>query len=219
MDASAAAAYRYNRIGFCVLHPATAAGRPYRATTAEGQMDGMLPTFIAPQSIVDGVEIALFPACSTLAIDLEDATVTTVFEGDLFEMEDQRNWTDGSFKTYCTPIALGYPHSARARQVLRQRVDVSVSTPLAVVPRRPGAPEADAPLVVWIAQPEARGWPRIGLGIPAGEADRRLPLGVVRSLAQAGLDHLRLDLHLSDPDWADRLDRARQDVSSIGRGR
>ena len=26
-----------------------------------------------------------------------------LFEGDLFEMEDQRNWTDASFKTYCTP--------------------------------------------------------------------------------------------------------------------
>ena len=27
------------------------------------------------------------------------------FEGDIFEMEDQRNWTDASFKTYCTPLA------------------------------------------------------------------------------------------------------------------
>jgi len=25
-------------------------------------------------------------------------------------MEDQRNWTDASFKTYSTPLALGFPH-------------------------------------------------------------------------------------------------------------
>ena len=27
----------------------------------------------------------------------------------LFEMEDQRNWTDASYKTYGTPLALPFP--------------------------------------------------------------------------------------------------------------
>ena len=31
------------------------------------------------------------------------------FEGETFEMEDQRNWTDASYKTYCTPLSLPYP--------------------------------------------------------------------------------------------------------------
>lgn len=31
------------------------------------------------------------------------AGVISEFEGDVFEMEDQRNWTDASYKTYCTP--------------------------------------------------------------------------------------------------------------------
>ena len=44
------------------------------------------------------------------------------FEGDLFEMEDQRNWTDGSFKTYCTPLSLGYPFQALAGQSFKQKV-------------------------------------------------------------------------------------------------
>ena len=46
------------------------------------------------------------------------------FEGDLFEMEDQRNWTDASFKTYSTPISLGWPHRAQAGQEIRQPDDV-----------------------------------------------------------------------------------------------
>ena len=29
--------------------------------------------------------------------------------GDVFEMEDQRNWTDASFKTYCTPLRQPFP--------------------------------------------------------------------------------------------------------------
>ncbi|MEJ7709389.1 MAG: hypothetical protein WKF84_05910 [Pyrinomonadaceae bacterium] len=32
-----------------------------------------------------------------------------VFEGEIFEMEDQRNWTDASYKTYCTPLRLALP--------------------------------------------------------------------------------------------------------------
>ena len=38
-----------------------------------------------------------------------DARVTIRFEGDLFETEDQRNWTDASYKTYSTPLRLPYP--------------------------------------------------------------------------------------------------------------
>ena len=35
--------------------------------------------------------------------------VTISFTGDLFEMEDQRNWTDASYKTYSTPLRIPYP--------------------------------------------------------------------------------------------------------------
>ena len=26
------------------------------------------------------------------------------YEGDIFETEDQRNWSDASYKTFCTPL-------------------------------------------------------------------------------------------------------------------
>ena len=58
----------------------------------------------------------LIGACSALSVELPVGTVTTTFEGDLFEAEDQRNWTDGSFKTYSTPLASGYPLHARPGQ-------------------------------------------------------------------------------------------------------
>ena len=32
-------------------------------------------------------------------------------EGDTFEMEDQRNWTDASYKTYVRPLALPWPYT------------------------------------------------------------------------------------------------------------
>jgi len=39
---------------------------------------------------------------------------TISFEGDVFETEDQRNWTDASFKTYCPPLRLPYPRPFEA---------------------------------------------------------------------------------------------------------
>ena len=35
---------------------------------------------------------------------------TVRMEGDAFEMEDHRNWTDASFKTYVRPLALPWPY-------------------------------------------------------------------------------------------------------------
>ncbi|TIX20908.1 MAG: hypothetical protein E5V34_14810, partial [Mesorhizobium sp.] len=31
-------------------------------------------------------------------------------EGEVFEMEDQRNWSDASYKTYVRPLALPWPY-------------------------------------------------------------------------------------------------------------
>jgi hypothetical protein len=51
------------------------------------------------------------------------------FEGDLFELEDQRNWGDASFKTYCTPLRLGFPRSIRAGTSILHRVDCRFMPP------------------------------------------------------------------------------------------
>jgi hypothetical protein len=48
------------------------------------------------------------------------------FDGDLFELEDQRNWGDASFKTYCTPLLLGFPHQARKGVGIMQSVTIRV---------------------------------------------------------------------------------------------
>jgi hypothetical protein len=217
MNAVVGQGFRYNRIGFCVLHPASAAGSRYHAWTPSGQISGRLPDLIAPQSIVDGLETPLFPAYSRLDIDLDGVTVSTSFEGDLFEMEDQRNWSDGSFKTYGTPISLGYPHEARAGDVIRQRVDISVKAP----PTRPNsrgaaARTADAAVTLNLAEATSKRWPELGLGVPTTAADRAIPPAVRPSLAAARVDHVRLDVHLTDPEWQAVLDQGREDAAAIG---
>ena len=47
-------------------------------------------------------------------------------EGDAFEMEDQRNWADASFKTYVRPLSKPRPYVIAKGAADRQRITVSV---------------------------------------------------------------------------------------------
>ena len=213
MDGEAGADFEYCRIGFCVLHPAsTAAGRRFHADTTEGKVDGLLPELIAPQTVVDGLEVPLFPACTRLAVELDEATVVTEFEGDLFETEDQRNWTDASFKTYCTPIALGYPHRATRGQTFHQvvRLTVEASGPVHAAGRR-----RRRSIALSVPDGARHPGPRIGVGEPS-DSERVLSPTEVRRLRAIGLDHLRTDVHLSAEDWLAHLDRAVREAEAIG---
>jgi hypothetical protein len=88
---------------------------------------GRLPKEIARLRFEGGVWIPLVGPYHDLAMDLGGGRWARFrFSGDLFEMEDQRNWTDASFKTYSTPLSLGYPHHAGVGRRFEQRVVVSV---------------------------------------------------------------------------------------------
>ena len=108
MDGRAMRDFSYCRIGFCLLHPlAEYCGQPFTGISPDGPVTGNLPTWVAPQRYEGGFYLPLFPSVSSFTVSLKNGIeVKFNFEGDLFEMEDQRNWTDGSFKTYCTPLSL-----------------------------------------------------------------------------------------------------------------
>jgi len=212
MSGSALSTFRYCRIGFCVLHPpGEYAGRPFSGRTSNGPVAGQLPTTVGPQRYEGGLYFPLFDAVSNLTVSLTSGVEAKFdFVGDLFEMEDQRNWTDGSFKTYCTPLSLGYPHTAVPGQAFAQRVALSASG-------RPTSPVSTADLVaVSLGELLGRKLPRIGLGIAThdtalSEHDKEL-LGALH------LDHLRADVHLSRADAMAHLARAAQECSAIGCG-
>jgi hypothetical protein len=213
LDGVAARPLLYNRIGFCVLHPfRETAGRPFRARTPDGEQTGDFPLLIGPQRFENGVYVPLFPSFDRLEIDLEGGGVVRFeFEGDLWEDEDQRNWTDASFKTYCTPLALGFPHELDAGGRIEQRVSVSVPRP----PAAAGAGVHHGPPTLTIGGPLGLTLPPIGLalaedGVPAADAE----LELLRALRPA---HLRVEAHLDAPGWEDGLaaalaERARLDV-------
>jgi D-apionolactonase len=198
----------YNRIGLCVLHPwRETKGRPYRARTPDGEISGELPELIGPQGYADGVYLALLPAFDRLEIALEaGGAVRFELEGDLFETEDQRNWTDASFKTYSTPLALGYPHRLAAGAALTQRITV---VPVGV----PSTPDAgEGPVRLCLGEPVGFPLPPIGLGHPPGAVAER-ELERLRALAPA---HLRADVRLVEPGWEGGLAGAAEAAERLG---
>lgn len=196
MDGTAKTDFRYNRIGFCILHPfCECAGRPYYAETLQQQVHGNLPDLIGQQRFEGGYYVPLFPAFKSLAIDLtDDVRVQCDFEGDLFEMEDQRNWTDASFKTYCTPLSLGFPHQASIGTSIAQSFTVS-ATGTGGGSAEKGQENTPEEVRVTLGQPTTRQIPALGFGMNSdGATLTTRERDLLRKLQP---DHLRVDVHLA----------------------
>jgi D-apionolactonase len=89
-----------NRTGFVVLHPARLAGQKLKVTHVDGSEEATrFPERISPSQPVFDIRALSHEAAPGL-------WATCQMQGDAFEMEDQRNWTDASYKTYVRPLAL-----------------------------------------------------------------------------------------------------------------
>lgn len=205
MDGLAHSTFQRNRIGFCVLHPSASAG----AACVVEHVDGTSETARLPQRL--SADQPLLPFAELRAITEHvgpDVRATVRFEGDSFEMEDQRNWTDASFKTFCTPLRLPYPVEVPAGT----RVTQSVTLSLEATGELPAREDPSAPLRFTVGIASAP-LPSIGLGVAshAGQLSER-------ELARLGalqLSHLRVDLRLADPAWQQRLAQAIDETRTL----
>ncbi|MFJ6158602.1 hypothetical protein ACIQF8_14995 [Pseudarthrobacter sp. NPDC092184] len=117
----AAHAFRSNRIGLVVLHPPSDAGRDITVEHSDGSSTATrFPDVISPHQ----------PFVDVTALEWADAGTAfrLTFTGDVFETEDQRNWTDASFKTYSTPLSRPFPVSVAAGTSVRQSVLLEAAT-------------------------------------------------------------------------------------------
>jgi hypothetical protein len=212
MDGVANATSRYNKIGFNVHHPLPeSVGQVYRARTPDGEVSGTIPEHIDPQRIENGTLTAMFEPYDSLAITLKgDVEVRFDFEGDLFEMQDHRNWTDANFKSYGTPLAVPYPMDAQPGQRFHQKVTVSLLRTPDIVPQRP------AKLRVDIGSLTGKKLPPLGVGL--GSQHGSLSEREAELLRALRFDHLRVDLHLKDPAHEGELERGVETARALGAG-
>ncbi len=199
----------HNRIGICLHHPwREVKGAPYRARTPGGELEGTLPDLIGVQEVIDGNIHPLFPSFDRLAVELPDGgSLVLDFEGDLWEVEDHRNWTDANFKTYSTPLALGRPAPLEAGAPLRQRLTV---TPVDV----PADVAEAGPVVLSIGASTGTRVPTIGLGQdrdlhPVDSRERDV-------LSALGPAHVRVEARLDRADWPETLGHGQDAARAIG---
>jgi hypothetical protein len=198
MDGEALSTFQRNRIGICVLHPIeTCAGLPCRVRHPDGPVeDSAFPRLISPHQPFLGVR--------ALSYEIEPGIVAEVqFEGEVFETEDQRNWSDHSFKSYSTPIDLPKPVEVRTGTRIEQAITLRL-VPEALARSAPAVSRATE-IDLGIGE-EAVPLPALGTTL----APRREPL-VPREqarLAALRFQHLRAELVPSRDDFAPALAQA-----------
>lgn len=128
--------FETNRCGFCILHPiAGLAGSPVTVEHTDGSMVATkLPELIDPWQPFKDIRAITHQVRPGVVAECR-------MEGDTFEMEDQRNWSDASYKTYVRPLALPWPYVLPAGQPLRQTISLRITdegkTPAAAVASEP----------------------------------------------------------------------------------
>lgn len=205
MDGRARATFLRNRIGFCVLHPLReCAGRPCVVEQVDGAVvEGAFPRYIATEQ----------PFLNLRAVSHEvvpGVWAEVRFAGDVFEMEDQRNWTDASYKTYCTPLSLPFPAEVKAGTTISQSVTLRLR---GLVPE--GREELPATQVrLAVSAGPAVPLPRLGLAVAShGQPLTSKELARLKAL---NLSHLRVDLNPFQSGYLATLRRAASEARALG---
>lgn len=114
----ATGAFVTNRTGFTVLHSADLSGCSVSVEHSDGTVESsVFPVLIDPwQPFMD---------ITSITHRADGLAVSCAFEGDTFEMEDQRQWGDASYKTYVRPLARPWPYVLEEGERFSQSVSVT----------------------------------------------------------------------------------------------
>jgi D-apionolactonase len=150
------------RCGFAVLHPLEGVvGQPAIIEHVDGSHEqAAFPDLIAPMQPfkeIRAIEHLVAPGI----------TARCLMTGDVFEMEDQRNWSDASYKTYVRPLALPWPYVMESGVRNQQAVELLITNSSAGAAETVDA-KPDAPIQLEIGEPDGT-FPQIGVAIHPDE--------------------------------------------------
>ncbi len=193
-----------NRTGFIVLHPlADVAGRPLTIEHVDGRIvNSEFPAIINPDCPFRDIRALTHEALPGV---LAKVTMT----GDTFEMEDHRNWTDASFKTYVRPLALPWPYTLRKGETFRQAVVLELSGTLP----KPAISGGTKSVTVKIGG-NAGLMPAVGSGVLAEEAAHANAAADL--IKAAGLEYLVCQIDGRQADFAAALPHYRDLGATTG---
>jgi len=202
LDGKALERFEKNRIGFCVLHPIEeCAGKSCVIEHHNGSSENsFFPEEISPHQI--------FRDIKSMTWMINSINCRIDFEGDVFETEDQRNWTDASFKTYSTPLSIPYPAIVEKGARIYQKVTVKAEGGFDDI-----RDNMDKTFIKLFPEESFR-IPSIGIC----QSGRSNPLTqdetkIIRALR---FDHYRIDLHLYKSGWQFKAERGSREADDLG---
>lgn len=203
MEGHAIDSFQKNRIGWCVLHPVEGcSGERCLVEHINGSREqSFFPVSISPYQVFTNIR-ALNWSHGGINCRLE-------FEGDNFETEDQRNWTDDSYKTYSTPLTLPYPATVEKGTSIFQKVTFRADGDFGEQDPEPGK------TVLRLFPDVTFRLPEIGIGRKSGQ-DSSLMENEIKILRSLRFDHYRVDIHLSRSDWQKDADEAATESHDLG---
>ena len=144
--------FKTNRTGFVVLHPVKGvAGKSLAITHVDGTVThARFPKFISPGQPFLNIRALEHRPAAGLRTRIE-------LRGPKFEMEDQRNWGDASFKTYVGSLLDPWPYVLKAGQTFIQSVSVrieGVAKRRKVASKKPSTPKLRLPLLGLAISPD-----------------------------------------------------------------
>jgi D-apionolactonase len=173
-----------NRAGFCILHPIEKiADEKVEIVHSNGDKAAYLfPKFIAPhQPFID---------ITAMKWEIDKNEFNLKFIGDIFETEDQRNWGDASYKTYCTPLSIPFPKQMNAGDRVHQKVIFSAR----LAENEIKESRRDFPLSNKFEIGICESISTMPLNKKGTEALKSLPIG-----------HYRIEVYTSRGGWKDKL--------------
>jgi hypothetical protein len=149
-----------NRAGFIVLHPASLAGRELKVSHVDGrETEARFPEQISPSQPVFDIRALTHEVAPGL-------WATCRMEGDAFEMEDQRNWTDASYKTYVRPLARPWPYTLARVSRHEQSVRLSLAGRV-----EHSSNKKHREVTISLGRDLATAMPDLGVALPPEEAE------------------------------------------------
>jgi hypothetical protein len=193
-----------NRTGFTVLHPLTGvAGFPVEVEYTGGKKEkSRFPALVNP----------LCPFTDIRALKhkvMDGLQVVCRMEGYAFEMEDHRNWSDASFKTYVRPLAEPWPYTMPKGKPFTQKVS------LRFIGKLPRPKKAGAAKRIEVALGKTGpALPEIGVAVPMEEADRALE--AIDAIKAAGVRTLTCHIDGREADVATPMRHYRRLADATG---
>jgi D-apionolactonase len=182
-----------NRAGLCILHPLKeTAGMPCEMFHANGdQIKKNFPVYISADNPFKDLK-ALRWRCRYDWFVLH-------FEGDEFETEDQRNWCDASYKTFCTPLSKPFPVELKAGDTVHQKVTFKPEVSLPAIPKGHEQPIEIKAFEKYATLPE--------IGITASTEADTISSQAIEAIKTLKLYHYRIDVNPEFPEWTVKFEK------------